>query len=380
MLLSVSEALGSLRGDRPSPQRLTGPIGVEIGTDAVKLCQLRTHDATRFDVVASASAVFSGPRTALLDDRKRLRTLLRQAVRRRGFVGRRAVAAMPPDRVKFMPITFRGEQASVADAVLKALAGRVDGDLADHVIDYLPVRSGADQDESLVLAAVARRDHVTALLDALDDAGLRVDALDIGPAAIRRLVSVFHVEDGVDETILVLNTGGVRSYLSVISGRRLLFDQAVDFGEQLLLDDLAKALDLDVDSARALVIEHGLEAGADDGSDDDPTHPDVAGTLREIVKHRFVELVDEINRILVFTAAETRGQPISRVCVFGGVARWAGAGELLRELVDMPASAGARRLDDFFIDAGGTHGGECYWVPDMAVAIGLALRGVIGND
>lgn len=379
MPLSVRHALNVLRRDARPPARAMGPIGIDVGVDAINLCQLRSHDETRYEIVADARIPFDGARRGLLGEPKRFRKLLRDGMRGQGFVGRKAVAAMPPDRVKFMPITFKADRAKVGDAVLKALSGRVDGNLADYVVDYLPVRNGVEQEDSLVLAAVARRDDVTAFLQVVEGAGLRLEALDIGPAAIRRLMSVFFTSEDTGETILVLNAAASRSYLSVISGRRLLFDQPVEFGEQALLDDLATALDLSQEAARKLVMTHGMRASADATAVEDPEHPDVSATLREILKHRFIELVDEINRILVFTAAETRGQPIERIFVLGSIARWPGAEDLLRELIDIPDNARHRPIDAFFV-RDGDDAANGFFVPEMAVAAGLALREVIAYD
>lgn len=380
MLLSFSDAFSGLRRRSPPRARAFGPVGVDIAANAIHLCQLRAYDGTRFEIVAQASLPFEGARQDLIADSKRLIKTLRDGLRRQGFHGKRAVAAMPPDHVKFTPITYKAEQAHAAAAVLRAVSSRIDGPLSDYTVDYLPVRSGLEQEESLALAAVARRDEVTSFLTALEAAGLRMQALDIGPAAIRRLMSVFYSGSDAGQTMLVLNAGGERSYLSVISGRRLLFDQPVEFGEQILIDDLSKALDILPAASRDLVMEHGLEPSAEADAVVDPERPDIAGTLREILKHRFIELVDEINRILVFTAAETRGQPIGRICVLGSIARWPGAEGLLRQLIDIPDSPAHKHVDEYFVRGGKPLDESAFSVPDMAVATGLALRGVLVHE
>lgn len=377
---ALNGALGRWGGASAARARGVGPIGLDIGIAAVNVCQLRAYDDTRFEIVAQTSIPFDGPRRELIADAKRFTRTLRDGLRRRGFQGRRAVAAMPPDHVKFTPITYKAEPAQAGAAVLRAVSSRVDGPLSDYTVDFLPVRTGLDQEESLALAAVARRDEVTSVLMALEASGLRMDALDIGPAAIRRLMSVFYPGTEEGETMLVLNAGVGRSYLSVISGRRLLFDQPVEFGEQVLIDDLATALDITPVASRDLVLKHGLNSSLDSCTVTDPESPDVSGTLREILKHRFIELVDEINRILVFTASETRGQPIGRICVLGSIARWPGAEGLLRQLIDIPDSPEHRHINEFFVRDGEPLDDKAFSVPDMAVATGLALRGMVMHE
>ena len=120
-------------------------------------------------------------------------------------------------------------------------------------------------------------------------------------------------------------------------------------------------------------MRHGLEKtkrvpGAD---------VDVSATLLEILKHEFVDLVEEINRILIFTAAETRGRPIGRVCLLGSIARWPGAEALLRELIDVPGNAAHAKLSDFFVDELQRKAAWADFLPEMAVVTGLALRGLV---
>ena len=132
-------------------------------------------------------------------------------------------------------------------------------------------------------------------------------------------------------------------------------------------------LDVSEAASRDLVRRHGLEHAAGAALDD------VSGTLLEIVKHDFITLVDEINRVLIFTAAETRGRPIGRVFLLGGIARWPGAEALLRDLIDIPSADTAGEIGDFFIDERRPDAARPDLFPEMAVAAGLALRGLIDH-
>jgi Tfp pilus assembly PilM family ATPase len=374
----MAQALQAIMLPQVGRQRRVGPVGVDVGVDVIHLCQLRPHDERRYTVTGSVGIPFTGSRAVLLDSPARFKKILRDGMRRQGFVGRKAVAAMPADLVRFTPITYRADGHHADEVILKMVSGRIDGDITDYVVDYLPVRAAPEQEESLALAAVARRDDVLHYLDALTGAGLEVEALDIGPAAIRRLLSVLYTGDDEEgETILVVNTGAEKTYLSVVSGRRLLFDQPVDFGERGLLSHLVKVLELNEEECRALVMRHGLDKAPHAAATTEDA--EIAATLLEILKNDFVRLVDEINRILIFTAAETRGRPLGRVCLLGGIARWPGAESLLRELIDVPAVDTQRDIADFFVVENQQGIVASSLMPEMAVAAGLALRGLIGR-
>jgi Tfp pilus assembly PilM family ATPase len=132
------------------------------------------------------------------------------------------------------------------------------------MIDYLPIRANPGDEERLTLVAIARKQQVIELLDLLSGAGLEVMALDIGPSAIKRLFSSLPGASG-QETMLVINSGREVSYLTMVSGRRLLLDQQVEFGEEPLLRHLCEVLDIDATLARKLLLENGF------GSDGPPT-------------------------------------------------------------------------------------------------------------
>ena len=59
-------------------------------------------------------------------------------------------------------------------------------------------------------------------------------------------------------------------------------------------------------------------------------------------------LIEEINRVLVFTASETHGVPVSRICLLGAVAHWPGAQQVLLSLLDFDAPDG-QAVDILFI-------------------------------
>ncbi|MCU7935400.1 MAG: pilus assembly protein PilM [Candidatus Thiodiazotropha sp. (ex Dulcina madagascariensis)] len=357
-----------------------GTIGMDIGMNAIHLCQLQPLETKRFAVIAKATIPFAETRREILASPKRLKKLLAQGMKQKGFIGRKMVTVMPADELKIMPITYKAKAHDVDQEILKMLNSRVDGNVKDYVIDYVPVRSNPDDEENLALAAIARQDNVIDYLQAITLSGFEVDALDVGPAAIRRLICTLYTEDNL-ETVLVINTGLSKSYLTIISGRRLLFDQQVSFGESLLLDNLSATLELPEDVIRKLVLRHGFEKDPDKSVQSGTVSDDeISYTLLEVLKPVFIKLVDEINRVLIFTASQTHGMPISRVCLLGSIARWPGAESLLRKLIDIPFSTHQRELAEYFVDL--TEEGESWSssIPELAVATGLALRGLDDHE
>lgn len=348
------------------PQR--SPIGVHLGDDAIHLVQLRQNADGVTDVAAAATLAYPLPREEMLKDPASVRTLLRHSLKQSGFRGRRAVACLPSADVRIMSVTYQTRPGESDDAAIgKLMRERIGDDLANCVIDYVPVRTESRDGDRLALVMLTERSTVTSFLECFTKAGLTVDALEVVPAAIRRLVTRLIAQGRAPENVFVLNVGQAHSAITVISGRRLLFDQQIAFGEDVLIKEVALALDIPEHLVRKLLVERGLAAGEQaDGSLSELEDTANFNSLRELVRPQLRKLAEQIQQASLFAASETRGGRIEQIFMLGGIAHWRGAAELLADLVELPVeempgmklAASADGLD-----------------PAFTVAAGLALRG-----
>ena len=346
------------------------PIGVDFA--AQRLNMLQTGPGPGGPVVRAAlSLPYPFERAHLLADPRRLKQFMRDALHAAPFAGRRVVSVLAPSEVRILPLTVHVPNGqSEPQAVAKAVREQLGAAAADSVVDYYQVRSvEASGSEKQVLAAVAASTNVLAYLETLRSAGLEPVALDIGPAAIARLLAA--MQEDFDQSVLLINFGASKSYLTVIWGRRLMLDREIDFGEMQLVDRLSRALGLSTEVALALLREHGIgtPAGAPHQAG---AAPDIGRTVREILYQEFAALAEELVRTQVYVASRTRGSAISRVYLNGSVARYRHIQERVEELVRLPVEL----LDPLKAFQGpalsspvgsDTHG--------IALATGLALRG-----
>ncbi|MGD2062844.1 MAG: pilus assembly protein PilM [Nitrospirota bacterium] len=355
-----------------------GPIGVVLSRDALHMVQVARHNR-ELQIHARTSLPYPDGRDGLATSPKALRRLVQTAMRQGCFRGRRLVTTLPPEDVKliFFNYTVTAGESEEA-ALVRVITDRVEDDLADYVVDYLPVREADHHDGARSsLVVLARRDVVLEYLTRFRRAGCEVEALEIGPAAVRRLVVAIRPEDDY-RNVLVINFGRAKSYLTVLSGRRLLFDREIAFGEDKLLLRLGSALDMSSASAEKLVHTHGLAPWAGvGGSVGNGARLGVPQTLVEILKPSFLECVDAIQQVLLYTSSETHGQPVEQIYLLGSIAHWAGADRLLNSLIEVPVTV----LDPLAAfaapDAPVIGDGEVS--PLLAVATGLALRGMASH-
>ena len=81
-----------------------------------------------------------------------------------------------------------------------------------------------------------------------------------------------------------------------------------------------------------------------------------------------------------YAASESQGSPVEQVYTFGGIARWPGASELLSRMAGT-AVADTIPLAAVFDPSDAEQSGQYAGIgPELAVATGLALRGMAADD
>ena len=345
------------------------PIGADFAATRLNLVQAERR-GERWHLQAAASRAYPMPREALLANPRELQRFVNATLAEAPFQGRRVVAALSPADVRIVPLTVQVAQGQTeAQAVARAAAEQLGERAPQHVVDYYQVR-GADQDggERQVLLAAAPTAGVLDFLEMLESARLTPVALDIGPAAIGRLLAVLHGSD-VGQSVALLNFGTRKSYLTVIWGRRLMLDREIAFGEDMLAGAVADALDLPHDTAASLLREHGI--GAREAVPDNGPHGELRRAMRAILHPACQALADELAHTQVYVASRTRGSSISRLYLNGSLARYPDIGARMGELIDVPVHL----LDPYdAFPAPATGDSSRAESTAIALATGLALR------
>lgn len=367
--MSLQQWIAGL-GQRLGAKAAARPIGADFAATRLNLVQAELR-GERWHLQAAASQAYPMPRDALLANPKELHRFVNATLALAPFQGRRVVSALGPADVRILPLTVQVAQGQTeAQAVARAAAEQLGERAAQHVVDYYQVR-GADQEggERQVLLAAAPKAGVLSFLAMLESARLIPVALDIGPAAIGRLLAVLHGSD-VGQSVALLNFGARKSYLTVIWGRRLMLDREIAFGEDMLAGAIADALDLPHDIAAGLLREHGI--GAREAVPDAGPHGELRRAIRAILHPACQALAAELAHTQVYVASRTRGSSISRLYLNGSLARYPDIGARMAELIDVPVHL----LDpyDAFPGPATLDAQHAENATAIALATGLALR------
>jgi type IV pilus assembly protein PilM len=349
-------------------------IGLDVGPDRVNLVQM-VCSQKRPEICAIASVPYAGTRDELLQKPQKLRMLLQQAFSTQAFNGRRVVSCLPASQVKIITLNYRFADGQAEDAAIVAeLRERLKSELDNMVIDYLPLRQDElESGKREALVALAPREQVLAYLRSLTAAGLQVAALDIGPAALARVVkhagARHYPEFPLTPNALLINFGADSSYLTVIWGRRTVLDRAVEFCENRLLNRLRTVLEMPADLAMQILYRQSTER---------PHADETTKAIEEVFRPELALLHQEISKTLIYMASRTRGKSIDIVYLAGPAARIPGVVSSLKQELKVPVQL-LNPIADFAAD-GAKHEASLGMMAGIALTAGLALRGVPDND
>ncbi|HBC58631.1 MAG TPA: hypothetical protein DCZ03_15840 [Gammaproteobacteria bacterium] len=339
---------------------------MDFSINSLQCVQLVRADSG-LELVKHSITEFERPRSELFSHPEELRKLVKSAIRS-GFSGNRAVVSMPPGKVRLSSIQYRLEKDQHHDAaIIKAMESRMNTGLKNAVVDYIPIGNRDKQGNHVALVAAADRQEVIEFLELLRQCGLRIESLEIGPVALARLINHTYCQHDHDN-VLVLNFAKSHSYLSCLAGGKLLFDQETKVGEDKVLDALADYMGGGREMISDMLEQGGLDLLARAGLN--ITEEEDKREFDELVEKVFSDLLPSINRALIYSASETRGEPVRCVYILGALARWPGVEQTLFKTLKIPMVRPDPLADMGLCEKDPNNGVH------FALATGLALRGL----
>lgn len=316
------------------PTKRFGPIGLDLGSQSVKLLQV---DAERRRLVAHAR--WDLPVVAGQDERQRDALLtdgLRQVRQRHGFQGRDAVLCLTARDLFVQNIRVpKGPSEALEKTVLQEAAGRLPFPAAEAEVRFLEaadVRQGETIKREVILLA-CHRPVLHRLLGLVEAAGLRPVGIDVEPAAlVRCYLKQFRREDDKQQRMVFVHVGATNSAVVVTSGEDALFVKYIDLGGNRLDEAVARHLKMSLPEAAHLRRHNGDRRV-------DQQDPEVARGVAEAVRPVLERLAGEVALCLRYHSVTFRGQPLLRLVLGGGEATQALV-EFLAQRIDLKCELG----------------------------------------
>lgn len=212
------------------------PIGVDLGSNHVRLAQLGTN---KQGVFLQAAGIAQRPQEIELNTpawQHWAIDAIKQIARKEPFKGKSIITALPPDDLFIDPIkvpraTLDRLDEVVAPKVSKRLPFPAEDALMQHVVVEFKDDSGSDVD---VLAIAAGRETVNRHLAIYEKAGLDVVGINVWPLAMISSFTHFFCrrQNEQDKVAILLSVGSNHSSIVIARSSELLFARVVGIGYQ----------------------------------------------------------------------------------------------------------------------------------------------------
>jgi type IV pilus assembly protein PilM len=295
--------------------RRAGPIGIDIGTNCVKLIQFnaeqtRVIDAVRWELPGAAAATSS-------DRWRHIAATIRKAREGRQFRGREAVIALgTPDLFVQNVRVAKTSSVETERLVRQEASTRLPYSLDEAELRFLEaadVRQGEITKREVILLA-CRRAAIDEALAAIEETGLRAAAIDVEPAAlVRCFAKQYRRDEDREQRALFAHLGAASTVVVIAKNSDVLFVKYIDIGGRQLDEAVARHLDMAVADAAALRRHNGDRRA-------DQQDPEIARTVAEATRSVVERLANELALCARYHSVTFRGQPLARVVLSGGEA------------------------------------------------------------
>ncbi|MGI8408639.1 MAG: type IV pilus assembly protein PilM [Pyrinomonadaceae bacterium] len=237
-------------------------------------------------------------------------------------------------------------------------------DLADITLDYhINVTTS---DSTHVLIAACKRERIDNIRQAVQLAGKQPVVIDVDTFALQNCYELNYQPDE-SQVVTLLNIGASTMNVNIVKGTRSLFTRDITVGGSQFTDVLQRSLGLSFQQAEAVKrgVSHAVE-----GVEEKSIEP-LMNNVTEIVAM-------EIQKTFDFYRATTEDNQtvVQKILISGGGSKLKGLAKDLSARLELPVevlnpfrniNVDSKKFDPEYLSE---------IMPEMAVAVGLAMRGV----
>lgn len=238
-------------------------------------------------------------------------------------------------------------------------------DLADVSLDYQVTAS--DSDSTNVLIAACKRERIDNICQAIQLAGKQPQVIDVDTFALQNCYE-YNYQPRENQVVTLLNIGASTMNVNIVKGTRSLFSRDITVGGSQFTDVIQRNLGVSFQQAEAL--KRGV-SGVAEGVEETAIEP-LVGNVTELVAM-------EIQKTFDFYRATTEDNDtvVEKILISGGGSKLNGLAQELSARLEIPVEV----LDPFRnikVESGKFDPEYISEImPEMAVAVGLAMRGVM---
>lgn len=350
-------------------------IGVDIGTSAVKIVQLKKTPSGPELVNYGMMPI---PSDAMVEgavgNPQAVAAVIKDILKSRKIKPERTFASISGQNVIMRFTRLPVMSPEDLEQTVRIEAEQYVPYAIDEVSITHSVLSTVDEDEDgggkyFILLVVAQKDLVSSYTDVLKSAGVSVEIVDVDTIAAINALENSYMQSASSqeggEVVAVIDAGARTTNISVLKAGILMFTRNIPIAGNNITEMIRDVMKQDFDQAENIKIEEAEVSIGDSGGNE----------IAEVVKTTVEELASELRRSFDYFKAQTREPLIHRIILSGGSSNLRSFNTYLSNELGVDVYMG-NPLEGIAVTAPDPD--ELYNnLQQFTVAIGLALRGVV---
>ncbi len=339
-------------------------LGIDISSTAVKLLEL-SRQGGRFRV--ESYAVEPLPLNSVVEkniaDVEAVGESLRKAVKRSGTRCKHAAVAVAGSSVitKIIPMSASLSDDEMESQIELEADQYIPYPLEEVNLDFEVIGPSEKNPEGVdVLLAASRSENVDMRVEALEEAGLEAEVVDVEAYALEnsfRLVAEQLPGHGRDQTIAVIDVGATMTTLNVLHDHNIVYTREQVFGGKQLTEEIMRRYGLSYEEAGMAKRQGGL--------------PD--NYAAEVLEPFKDAMAQQVSRSLQFFFSSGQHNHVDHIVLAGGSASIPGIDEMIEMRIETTTSI-ANPFADMALSQKVKPQTLNNDAPALMIACGLALR------
>ena len=334
-------------------------IGVDIGSHAVKVCQLKKAGKD-FQLISVGSAALppGAVEDGVLQDPDEVARAISELFKNLKIKNKKVGISISGYSVIVKKINLDIMSDEELDEYIADEAEQyIPFDIEDVYLDYQVIKTNPNDRNDVMLVA-AKKEVIDDYLEMLQEQKLMPVLVDVDGFALE---NIWEEVSGQQENVALVDIGASKMNINIISEGASVLARDVVIGSDQLTDQIASTLDIEFEEAEALKLGQ-KEAG------------ELREELEEIFTRTCTQWVLEIKKAIDLYMSNNPETPLSKLVLSGGGSKVNGLQEYIADETGLEVlsfnpfanmKVNEKKIDREYLEA---------IAPEMAIAAGLAIR------
>ena len=337
------------------------PIGLDIGSHAIKICQVaKSGDTFKLLNLGSAKLPEGAVEDGILQEPEEVAKIIASLLSNLKIKEKKVAIAISGYSVIVKKINLAVMEQQALDEYIQTEVGQyIPFDIEDVYLDYQDLHTNTEEyDRTDVMLVAAKKEVVDGYLSLLQSAGLKVVIVDIGGFALE---NIYDTNYGLGENVALVDIGSTKMSINIVSEGISVLARDVVVGSRQLTDQIQNRFGVTIDEAEGLKI--GYEPVEEKQKE-----------LDEIYANTCTQWSLELKKAIDLYYTNNPDMALNKIILSGGGSRIQGLDQFLADEIGLQVEilnpflkiqTESKNIDQEYLKFIG---------PEMAIALGLAIR------